>query len=82
VANRPVIRQGDIVTCEISAAAAPEYPGRILRTFTVGAPPTTLYRELHAAASTAFEAIAHALIPGARRHGAMRVGSGSRTWHW
>jgi Xaa-Pro dipeptidase len=61
-----VIRQGDIVTCEISAAAAPEYPGQILRTFTVGAPPTTLYRDLHAAAAAAFDAIARALIPGAR----------------
>ncbi len=61
-----VIRQGNIVTCEISAAAAPEYPGQILRTFTVGAPPTMLYRELHAAAAAAFDAIARALIPGAR----------------
>jgi Xaa-Pro dipeptidase len=41
-----VIRPGDVVTCEISAAAAPEYAGQVLRTFTVGAPPTALYTEL------------------------------------
>jgi Xaa-Pro aminopeptidase len=61
-----VIRPGDVVTCEISAAAAPEYPGQILRTFTVGAPPTGLYRDLHSAAVAAFDAVARTLIPGAR----------------
>jgi len=61
-----VIRPGDVVTCEISAAAAPEYPGQVLRTFTVGAPPTALYRELHAVAAAAFDAVARTLIPGAR----------------
>jgi Xaa-Pro aminopeptidase len=61
-----VIRSRDIVTCEISAAAAPEYAGQVLRTFTVGAPPTALYNELHDVAAAAFDAIARALIPGAR----------------
>jgi Xaa-Pro aminopeptidase len=61
-----VIRPGDVVTCEISAAAAPELAGQVLRTFTVGAPPTALYAELHAVAAAAFDAIAAALIPGAR----------------
>ena len=61
-----VIRHRDIVTCEISAAAAPEYAGQVLRTFTVGAPPTALYAELHAVAAAAFDAIAQNLIPGAR----------------
>ena len=45
-AQRPtgrVIRPRDVVTCEISAAAAPGYAGQVLRTFTVGAPPTALY---------------------------------------
>ena len=59
-----VIRPRDVVTCEISAAAAPEYAGQVLRTFTVGAPPTALYRELHAVAAAAFEAIAQKLVPG------------------
>ena len=61
-----VIRPGDVVTCEISAAAAPEFAGQVLRTFTVGAPPTALYAELHAVATAAFDAIAATLIPGAR----------------
>jgi Xaa-Pro dipeptidase len=59
-----VIRPRDVASCEISAAAAPEYAGQILRTFTVGAPPTALYRELHAVADAAFDAIARRLIPG------------------
>ena len=61
-----VIRPRDLITCEISAAAAPEYAGQVLRTFTVGAPPTALYGELHAVAAAAFDAIARALIPGTR----------------
>jgi len=61
-----VIRPGDVVTCEISAAAAPEYAGQVLRTFTVAAPPTALYRDLHAVAAAAFDAIAGALVPGTR----------------
>jgi len=61
-----VIRPRDVVTCEISAAAAPEYAGQVLRTFTIGAPPTALYRELHAVAAAAFDAMARTLIPGAR----------------
>ena len=60
-----VIRPGDVVTCEISAAAAPEYAGQVLRTFTVAAAPTALYRDLHAVAAAAFDAIAGALVPGA-----------------
>lgn len=59
-----VVRPRDVASCEISAAAAPEYAGQVLRTFTVGAPPTALYRELHAAAAAAFDAIAQHLIPG------------------
>jgi Xaa-Pro dipeptidase len=59
-----VIGHRDIVTCEISAAAAPEYAGQVLRTFTVGAPPTALYADLHAVAMVAFDAIAARLLPG------------------
>jgi Xaa-Pro aminopeptidase len=60
-----VVRPRDIVSCEISAAAAPEYAGQVLRTFTVGAPATVLYSDLHAVAAAAFDAIAQRLIPGA-----------------
>jgi Xaa-Pro aminopeptidase len=55
----------DVVTCEISAAAAPDYAGQVLRTFTVGAPATALYAELHAVAA-AFDAVARKLVPGTR----------------
>ena len=58
------IRHRDVVTCEISAATAPEYAGQVLRTFTVGAPPTALYAELHAVATAAFDAVAAKLVPG------------------
>src|SRR5919201_5226200 len=37
-----VILDRDVVTCEISAAAALEYAGQVLRTITVGAPATPL----------------------------------------
>jgi Xaa-Pro aminopeptidase len=61
-----VIRSGDVATCEISAAAAPEYAGQVLRTFTVGAAPTALYAELHDAATAAFGAVSRKLVPGTR----------------
>jgi Xaa-Pro dipeptidase len=61
-----VIGSGDVITCEISAAAVPDYAGQVLRTFTVGAPPTALYSELHAVAAAAYDAIAAILMPGAR----------------
>jgi Xaa-Pro dipeptidase len=59
-----VIRPRDVVTCEISAGAAPEYAGQVLRTFTVAAAPTVLCAELHAVAAAAFDAIAQHLMPG------------------
>jgi Xaa-Pro dipeptidase len=58
------IRRGDVVTCETSVAVAPEYAGQLLRTFTVGAPPTPSYARLHAVAEEAFEAIRARLVPG------------------
>ena len=61
------VRSGDAVTCEISAAAAPEYAGQLLRTFAVGAPPTPLYADLHAVAEAAFDAMAAVLLPGTTR---------------
>ncbi len=61
-----VIQHRDLITCEISAAAAPEYAGQVLRTFAVGAPATPLFAELHAVAVAAFDAVAATLVPGAR----------------
>jgi Xaa-Pro dipeptidase len=62
VANRKV-NAGDAVVTEISAAFW-EYPGQVLRSFTVAAEPSPLYRDLHAAADAAFEAIAAVLKDG------------------
>jgi Xaa-Pro dipeptidase len=55
---------GDIVFAEITAAFW-EHPGQVLRSFTLGAEPTQLYRDLHAAADAAFDAVAAVLKDGA-----------------
>jgi len=57
------VQDGDIVFAEISAAFW-DYPGQVLRSFALGEP-TQLYRDLHAAADAAFEAIAAVLHDGA-----------------
>ncbi len=57
------VRAGDAVVAEISAAFW-EHPGQVLRSFALGAP-NRLYRELHAAADAAFDAIAAVLKAGA-----------------
>jgi Xaa-Pro dipeptidase len=61
--NRKVAR-GDVVFAEISAAFW-DHPGQVLRSFTIDAEPTPLYRDLHAAADAAFEAVAAVLKDGA-----------------
>jgi Xaa-Pro aminopeptidase len=58
------VQAGDVVFAEISAAFW-DYPGQVLRSFTVGTEPTSLYRDLHAAADAAFDAIAAVLRDGA-----------------
>lgn len=55
---------GDVVFCELSAYWW-DYAGQVLRSFTIGAEPTPLYRELYATAEAAFDAVS-----GAVRHGA------------
>jgi Xaa-Pro aminopeptidase len=62
VANRKV-NAGDAVVAEISAAFW-EHPGQVLRSFAVGAEPSQLYRDLHAAADAAFDAIAAVMKDG------------------
>jgi len=57
------VAAGDIVFAEI-AAAFWDYPGQVLRSFALGEP-TPLYRDLHAAAEAAFDAIAAVLRDGA-----------------
>ncbi len=61
--NRKVAR-GDAVVAEISAAFW-EHPGQVLRSFTVGAEPSPLYRDLHAGADAAYDAVAAVLKDGA-----------------
>ncbi len=63
VANRNVAR-GNVVVAEI-ATAFWEHPGQVLRSFAVGAEPTPLYRDLHAVADAAFDAVAAVLKDGA-----------------
>ena len=57
------VQAGDVVFCELSATWW-DYSGQVLRSFTVGADPTPLYRDLHAAAEAAFDAVI-----GVIRHG-------------
>ncbi len=57
------VRKGDVVVAEISAAFW-EHPGQVLRSFALGEP-SSLYRDLHAAADAAFDAIAAVLKAGA-----------------
>jgi Xaa-Pro dipeptidase len=50
------VAAGDVVFCELSASWW-DYPGQVLRSFTVGAPPTPLYERLHETAEAAFDAV-------------------------
>jgi Xaa-Pro aminopeptidase len=61
------LRAGDALSCEISASWW-DHPGQLLRTFAIAAEPAPLYRELHAAADAAFDAIVAVLGPGATAH--------------
>jgi Xaa-Pro dipeptidase len=59
------IASGDVVTTEISGSFW-DHSGQVLRSFAVGREPTQLYRDLHAAADAAFDAIYAAVRPGAK----------------
>lgn len=59
------IRKGDMIATELSAQFW-GYSGQILRTVTVGADPTPLYRDLHDVAMAAYDAICAVLKPGTR----------------
>ena len=61
--SRRRVQAGDVVVAEISAAFW-EHSGQVLRSFALGEP-TQLYRDLHAAADRAFDAIAAVLKAGA-----------------
>jgi Xaa-Pro aminopeptidase len=57
------VRPGDVIATEITAQFF-DYPGQILRTFTVAAEPTPLFRRLHETAEAAFDAVTKVI-----RHG-------------
>jgi Xaa-Pro aminopeptidase len=57
------VAAGDVAVAEISAAFW-DHPGQVLRSFALGEP-SKLYRDLHAAADAAFDAIAKVLKAGA-----------------
>jgi Xaa-Pro dipeptidase len=59
------VKKGDMVFCEISAFWW-DYAGQVLRTYMVGAEATPLYRDLHATAEAAFDAVTKVA-----RHGCM-----------
>jgi Xaa-Pro aminopeptidase len=59
-----MLARGDVLFTEISASFW-DYAGQVLRTFTIDAEPTPLYRELHAVAEAAYAAIAKVLRAGA-----------------
>lgn len=68
-AQWPTNRQlevGDALSCELSTSYGVDYPGQLLRTFTVGAQPTALYSELHAVADEALTRIEAILAPGVK----------------
>jgi Xaa-Pro aminopeptidase len=50
------VAAGDVVFCELSASWW-DYSGQVLRSFTVGSPPTALYQKLHETAEAAFDAV-------------------------
>ena len=58
-----VVEKGDVVFCELSAFWW-DYAGQLLRTFFVDAEPSALYRDLHATAEAAFDAVTKVI-----RHG-------------
>jgi Xaa-Pro aminopeptidase len=58
------VKKGDMVFCELSAYWW-DYAGQVLRTFTVDAEPTPLYRDLYDTAEATFDAVTKVA-----RHGA------------
>jgi len=58
------VQKGDVVVAEITAHFW-DYPGQVLRSFAINEPPNQLYRDLHATADAAFDAIAGILKAGA-----------------
>ena len=62
-ATKRKIQPGDFVFCELTSTWW-DYSGQVLRGFTVEAEPTQLYKDLHATAFEAFNAITTVIKPG------------------
>jgi Xaa-Pro aminopeptidase len=58
------LRAGDVLSCELSTSYGGDYPGQLLRTFTVAAEPSALVRDLHDVADAALRRIESVLAPG------------------
>lgn len=58
------VQKGDVVVAEITAHFW-DYPGQVLRSFAINEEPNQLYRDLHATADAAFDAITGVLKAGA-----------------
>jgi Xaa-Pro aminopeptidase len=58
------IERGDVLTFEISASAAPDYSGQLLRTVTIGEPATEELRRMHDVADRVLGSIEELLRPG------------------
>jgi Xaa-Pro aminopeptidase len=58
------VQKGDVVVAEITAHFW-DYPGQVLRSFAINEQPNQLYRDLHATADAAFDAITGVLKAGA-----------------
>src|SRR2546430_15992158 len=59
------LRPGDVIATEITAQFF-DYPGQILRSFTVAAEPTPLFRKLYDTAEAAFDAVTRVIRGGTR----------------
>ncbi|MEQ1775079.1 MAG: M24 family metallopeptidase [Burkholderiales bacterium] len=59
-----LVQKGDVVFCELSAFWW-DYAGQLLRTFFVDMAPTPLYKDLHATAEAAFDAVTRVVKHGA-----------------
>ena len=63
LASTRKVQPGDVIATEITAQFF-EYPGQILRTFTVAAEPTPLFRRLYETAEAAFDAVTRVMRQG------------------
>lgn len=59
-----LVRRGDVLACELSTSVGVDYPGQLLRTFTVAAEPTPIVADLHRVADEALRRIEALLAPG------------------